>query len=491
MKARYLYSIIVSSILFISCNNDILPEDRDNNLSANSIRIESVEQNDFEANQTTRSSYIGYATKFENGDKLGLILTNKDGKQLANIPFSYTENGWTNDNAQPYSSGINKIIAYYPYNEELSNEVTSLDQLKETVTIVSDQSSVEDLKRMDLLVYEIENPSANLNIQFKHAFSMIALSAISTLTVGEETFDYNVEMSNVSLSIGEAMYTLCSINGTYVCLIKDKSLLQEDEFRYFYTISDKAAVKTVNQDIITSSGKRYTFPCTVSGSEEISPAIGDFYCVSNSSNNIIIIPGKAASIPTGLTCKGIVFHIMKDFGDFCTLNNLISTGYPGYNEKHGLIVSSMNGELFGMSNDNKDIVTSVFSATSIDDYNNTNVSNGYKLTKVLKEAAEDESSGLSFTALDNHTELLTNTTIWYAPSFNELKYMIRGIQSDVVSTNGQEYINKQLNKIGGTEITGNIPSITFNDGFYLMENGTEMGWHGIPGAETYRPICAF
>ena len=50
----------------------------------------------------------------------------------------------------------------------------------------------------------------------------------------------------------------------------------------------------------------------------------------------------------------------------------------------------MNGELFGMSNDNKDIVTSVFSATSIDDYNNTNVSNGYKLTKVLKEAAEDE-----------------------------------------------------------------------------------------------------
>ena len=69
--------------------------------------------------------------------------------------------------------------------------------------------------------------------------------------------------------------------------------------------------------------------------------------------------------------------------------------------------------------------------------------------------------------------------------------MIRGIQSDVVSTNGQEYINKQLNKIGGTEITGNIPSITFNDGFYLMENGAEMGWHGIPGAEMYRPICAF
>ena len=63
---------------------------------------------------------------------------------------------------------------------------------------------------------------------------------------------------------------------------------------------------------------------------------------------MVIIPGSAAAIPAGLTCKGVVFHILDDdFNAFKEMNDLDGEALDGYKNKHGLVVSLKKGQNFG------------------------------------------------------------------------------------------------------------------------------------------------
>lgn len=497
MKLKYLYGLISLAVLFPSCNQEEFTNNAIDYDTNNVIKLSSVQLDDFENNTLSRATYEGYATKFEYNDKLGLILIDQDGKQLANAPFTYSAVGWTNDNTTYYSSKIDKIIAYFPYNAQLSQNVVTLDAVKQTIEIATDQSSLDKFKQTDLLACEIEDPSPELNLQLKHVFSLMEFSATQQLEVEGETFNYNIAMSNVSFSIGETMYTPCNLNGGYVCMIKDNSSLQKDDFRYFYTIEGKSNVKTLTTDKTITSGTKYTFPCPAAGMGEPNTlSAGDFYCTSTS-DKVVILPSIAATIPEGLTCKGIVFHVMdsndsgSEWDTFLTNNQLTEADLPGYNGKHGLVVSLINDNNYGTPTDNVNTWGTCF--TDYAESGNKDLSNGYKMTQLL--TANSSNNGITFTGLNLHKdETIVGTTSWYIPSFNELKYLVRGKNSGTQSSEGLESVNSQLSKINGEELSGSIPSITFisSQGFCLMQSdGQENGWHGIPGSEKVRPICAF
>ena len=261
MNLKYVLALMIVPIFFSSCNREEVFGDEVNNI----IKLNSVRLDGFCNGQLSRSTYSGYATSFENTDQLGLILIDNSGNQTGNVPFTYSAEGWKNDNMQYYSSDIDKIIAYFPYNKNLSTEITTLDGLKNSIEISNDQSDLENFKSMDLLVCEISDPSPALDLLFKHAFSLIDLSAISSVTVDGETFSFNVELSNPAFSIGGTMYNPCGLNGSYVCLVKDDQNLKQNDFRYFYSVGGKSHVKTVNEEINLEAGTRYTFPCIVGG----------------------------------------------------------------------------------------------------------------------------------------------------------------------------------------------------------------------------------
>ena len=501
MKLKYLYGLISLAVLFSSCNQEEFTNDTIDYDTKNIIKLGSVQLDDFENNTLSRATYEGYATKFEYNDKLGLILIDQDGKQLANAPFTYSAAGWTNDNTTYYSSKIDKIIAYFPYNAQLSQNVVTLDAVKQTIEIATDQSSLDKFKQTDLLACEIEDPSPELNLQLKHVFSLMEFSATQQLEVEGETFNYNIAMSNVSFSIGETMYTPCNLNGGYVCMIKDNSSLQKDDFRYFYTIEGKSNVKTLTTDKTITSGTKYTFPCPAAGMGEPNTlSAGDFYCTSTS-DKVVILPSIAATIPEGLTCKGIVFYTMDQatFESYASTNNLTANDYPGYNNNHGLIISLKDGGPLGSASSFEK-----FLLKSIEDWNNKESLNGYKITQAMQEAVKDGTI-TSFTALNNHEEPASSaTTSWFAPSFKELSILIRGGDRTTATGEGRAYINQQLQEIGGTTLgEGNIPSITFESQesqtqqnivwFVTGKDGKEFFYpftNTTPG-ELFRPICAF
>lgn len=485
MKLKYLYGLISLAVLFSSCNQEEFTNDTIDYDTKNVIKLGSVQLDDFENNTLSRATYEGYATKFEYNDKLGLILIDQDGKQLANAPFTYSAVGWTNDNTTYYSSKIDKIIAYFPYNAQLSQNVVTLDAVKQTIEIATDQSSLDKFKQTDLLACEIEDPSPELNLQLKHVFSLMEFSATQQLEVEGETFNYNIAMSNVSFSIGETMYTPCNLNGGYVCMIKDNSSLQKDDFRYFYTIEGKSNVKTLTTDKTITSGTKYTFPCPAAGMGEPNTlSAGDFYCTSTS-DKVVILPSIAATIPEGLTCKGIVFHVMdsndsgSEWDTFLTNNQLAEANLPGYNGKHGLVVSLTTGEPLGIKNENKTDIESAYTTAgaNADLYQSKDALCGYILSKALLN-----SNTLSniFTALDNHkSENIANTTGWYCPSYQELKNLM----------NELTIINQQMNIAQGEQITAS-PTLTYSDaGFWLIR--PDLTDYNGDVSEKVRPICAF
>ena len=503
MKQVYLHLrlAILSLLVFSACAQDEeLAQIGENVAASDVLAIRKVDVANFTTGTATRVINDAVTVSFEagnsledvKGDEIGILLIGDDEKGFANVSFKYiNENGankWVNKDGVSYTSKIKKAIAYFPYARMMKDGEefipSSVDELKE----FKKKEEAAEFKDKDLLIAEISDiQSPQLTIGFKHAFSLLTFSAEATIKIAGEEISYFLDIANIAFSIGDRQYTPDLVDSKYVCLI-DEAELPQNNFRYFYTIDNTAYVKTLKKTMALALNQCYVLPCPTSSEGTEGFAVGDFFCVSNSTDNIVIIPGNAAAIPESLTCKGVVFHVMDGaaFDSYKEINGLTDE-LPGYEGSHGLVVSIKNGQPFGANNDIAKIQAAL---GAVADYNSLDVSNGYKLTQALKGA-----EGVNFTALDNHADdVLKNATSWYAPSFNELKYLIRGKQYNEVSTAGQVYINGQLGKINGVQLGGTLPSVTYRErggdkGIQTMQNGVD-GWIGMPG-ESFIPICGF
>lgn len=500
MKQPLLYGIVISSFLLFSCSKEEISNNITESGDFNVITLESVKLNDFSSDTSSRASYTqDAATVFEQDDKLGLILLDAKDNRIDHISYSYisAENRWNlDDQSKYYSSKIKKIIAYFPYNSSLSNEVNTVEELKNTITIGADQSNQDTFKNYDLLVEEIDSPSSTLDVNLTHAFSLIEFqSDPMTLQANGKSYSYNVELQNVKMVIGDTDYQLCNINGTYSLLVKDGFIVPANDFRYFYSLGDDAYVKTLTTAKTTESGKKYVFPCKVDGEYKPSYAAGDFYCTDNE-DKVVILPGVATNVPEGLTCQGIVFHYIDDFQGFATTNGITASAYPGYDGKHGLVIGFNAGNSFGTTQPTLDELKQLYTARGIleSDYTSQEVMNGYAMTQAILNGEH----AWDFTALGDYiNNPLPGATPWYAPSFKELKNMVWGSNAVIASENGLNTIIKQLEKLGKS--WGNlqsIPTLTLGNTLFMVMTGiTEGGnadgtWDGFPG-EAFRPICAF
>lgn len=484
MKRFYSHITLTTLSLFLlltACTQDEVMNQEgtaDNDLNG-LLCINNVNVTDFATESGSRATNDGNTITFANEDRIGLFLIT-DGKSTQNVPFRFDGNNWINESNATYSGKIERAIAYFPYDATLK-PVSSVDELKEA----KEWDKAEEFADKDLLVAEIEVNAPKLEINFKHAFSLISISAKGSVAIGEETYEYPLDLSDVSFSIGDDLYTPDAVNGEYLCLV-DAEKLEANEFRYFYSSEGTAYAKTVKETVTLESNHKYSFPCVTSAaSEETALAAGDFYCVSNE-GTVVVIPGSAASLPAGLACKGIVFHVMDNeaWNTFKTNNNLSDSDLSGYNGQHGLIISIQNGNPFGTMTADQ-LKNNVFIEEELTFAGKTDTYTGYKLTQELRSAST-ETSGITFSALDNHTEQLKGATTWYVPSFYELTLLFENL----------EKINAQMtDKASGTTIATNLPTISFDgdgngdEGFIMINNGNK-GWTGIP-SEEIRPICAF
>lgn len=322
---------ILFSFLFVlsSCSGeDVFVA---NEQSPRDALVLTVSAGDFvtDGNPATRAADAGATTTFEDGDRVGIIILDDKGTPLFNnIPYKYNGGLWQFDNSNTenktqcyYDSKAKTYIVYYPYSID-ANGVTNVDDLKKKFVPREDQSTVENYRISDLLVWTSTpgTPLKTLAAELKHAYASVSVSSPIikyTLQDGNST-----EVSFVSSKISAVGLTINS-NSSY------KSYPAEDgSYRYILptsfssgdvscvlTFNGKKYSCTVTFSTSVSANTRYTFVPTVKGGEyDLDKAqIGDFYC-KNNSNEGYLIPGEIVELTDDQksACLGIVLKVGKD-----------------------------------------------------------------------------------------------------------------------------------------------------------------------------------
>ena len=254
----------------------------------------------------TRASESGYNTTFTVGDQIGVFAV-KDGRAIEgckNVPLTYNGTGW--EGTVYYYTGA-EYFAYYPYDASMRDK-TSVEEIVNTFTPQSDQSTNENYTKSDLMTANVVSPSSDktLNFKFEHKMSLIEISLPlqKYITPTPDRYEYSSPVIGATFSItfgsGQQRITPYKMGGGV----------------YRYIVSAEVP-HTVGGEFQTGDGKtiEYSKPglSLVAGNykrlnvsydgepQERAIAIGDYYYSDGN-----ICPGEVSNPPSE-NCIGIVF----------------------------------------------------------------------------------------------------------------------------------------------------------------------------------------
>lgn len=436
----------------------------------------------------TRATDSGPVTTFEDGDRVGIIILDKDKQPLYNnIPYKYVSSSqtWEFDNGNGegkkicyYDSKAHTYIVYYPYSAK-ADDCKSESDLKAIFKPQTDQSRKEDYRASDLMVKTTTSvtPLKSLTAKLEHVYASISLvpTAENAKYVLEGDVAYtgnykpnNADISNVNLTVGDDIYFLHqAADGTWRCILPAGTGASEP-VRCFYTIGSKTYGNAIGIGGGTVANTRYT------SSPDIdvvtyslgNARVGDFYC-KNSKNEGYLIPGDATLTEEQKTaCIGIVFWL----GDATAKDLTLKNDYQDCT--HGLVVAlkdAIEGRTVWQNSGSYSSVQRWLDSSNpsrvylsvaggygsgapvnnIQGYNNTkaieefNVANRGNLVHAVVKAAEYR----------NATPTPDNSSIWYLPSAKELTLLCGKDVDDIGqnhsggTTANRDLINDKLNSI--------------------------------------------
>ena len=231
----------------------------------------------------------------------------KDGRTIEdckNVPLTYNGTGWEG-NAVYYYTGA-KYFAYYPYDASMSDK-TSVEEIVNTFTPQSDQSTNENYTKSDLMTADVVSPSdKRLNFHFEHMMSLIEISlpVQKYITPDADRYEYSSPVIGATFSIasssGQQRITPYKMGGgVYRYIVPaEVSHTVGGEFQ----TGDGKTIEYNKPGISLVAGNYKRLNVSYDGEpQERALAIGDYYYSDGS-----ICPGDASNPPSE-DCIGIVF----------------------------------------------------------------------------------------------------------------------------------------------------------------------------------------
>lgn len=323
MKTNLIYLFFFLGLL-CACSN----EDYDSPLQQAEALQVTVRVGDFVTigATDTRATDSGNTTTFEEGDRMGIIVLDKDNNILSdNIPYIYSGSAWSFDSNSNegkttvnYNNRASTYLAYFPYSKD-ADGINSIDGLKAKFQPLPDQRSKDAYRASDLLVWSSasENaPLTKLEIKFKHAYSLLSFSlSIKCKINGSETSYASSLVSDVSITLDGDPYSAYKANdGSYRIITVPQNTGVTSGY-WFCSYSAKTYNGTVS---VSSLAEEYRYVLTPSlniGDYSLDKAkIGDFYCKSSDGSTGYLIPGDIAELSDDQksACLGIVMKVGKD-----------------------------------------------------------------------------------------------------------------------------------------------------------------------------------
>lgn len=428
--------VLLSSVSLCGCSNDdepVAPATDGTTLTV-TARADGFAPTDGTAqtgSPQTRATESGYTTTFVKGDQIGVFAV-KDGSVIIgcqNLPCTYDGTSW---------SGVYKYtgatyFAYYPYKENLNTSgITAASDIvaafNTTVASVTDQSTYANYTACDLMTTDdAVSPSGgtSLSFTFTHRMSLIEISLPVQkykTSSGADAYEYSAPALGAAFSFtpgsGSNATTIKPYpmgNGIYRYIVPAGT--SGATLSGVFNIADGKTIEYLRDNLSLSAGNYKRLNVTYSGAPtERALAVGDFYYSDGN-----IVPGDTDTPPSD-GCIGVVYCVDNSF----ITSNSTKTTEGGF--IHGLVVAL------------KDASTSsvwLNASSAASNYRNT-------------VAAPSNSSG------------------WYLPNFDELKYICRGSNYGNQSTAGKVNLNNQFNKLS----SGNADSFGGNDYWSSRDNGS-------------------
>ncbi|MDE6643526.1 MAG: fimbrillin family protein [Muribaculaceae bacterium] len=341
---RLIYIYLAAS-MFVACQSGFdepVPEPVVNaNPELISITVsEEILSND---GSNSRAADVGAITSFEKGDRVGLIILDKDDNYVVrNVPYIYDGNKWAFDSVgaggKPYpyyEKTMSTYIVYFPYKTEADN-ITSAEELKDldVFSVREDQSSNEDFFASDPMTFSYTGtPTKQLNVILHHARNSFALNmrVKIKLTTGEtilyhpkdlviendkavgetsafEDFYIRIDGKNLktySENKSEEMnYTNIAKDGSYRYILPD-GFSGTFTWRYYYHGTAYGGECKVSGD---KSGMRYIQDeyLDFGNFEGENVQLGDFLCKKN--DIAYPLPWDALEYLNPTECVGIIIY---------------------------------------------------------------------------------------------------------------------------------------------------------------------------------------
>lgn len=409
---------------------------------------------------STRAADVAFTTVFQDGDRLGIVATQPDGsKQNLCATYNGATKAWE---GIYYDPKVTYLTAYFPYREELTNQLGSISDaagavsaLKTIMPPSSDQSSREAYRASDLLTGTcLSTPATggkSLDITLSHAYSLLVLQAGTEYTT-TDGYTYRSPLRDVQASVGDALNCIPYASAEGYRLIADLGS-SSSSVEWFYTSLAGTTYKVESSSSLSAG--TYHLYRNITSTKERNLAVGDFYYSDGG-----IIPGNTQNPPSE-GCIGVVFWV----GNIATDNDdpLLKTKHPSCT--HGLVVALQDASTGWLlwSSDYEDITQNWLSSQGliygITTLKEENKMQGYANTKALEGYNSSDNAtggnsgrtvlpiGLIKSYAESHPAS-ANSSGWYWPSVKELKYMCWG-QSASSGTAGREQLNQQFQKVTG------------------------------------------
>lgn len=438
-------SLLAALLLFSGCGKELdeLPAEGSGTESPESpeqtegelLRLRVSDAGYLDADAGSRATDSGLTTTFEEGDKIGLFVVNKENEVLyANVPYTKSGEEWTAEQNVRTKGYPVRVFAYYPYVEDdkiigkINKEAQDASGFFQTYIEgldISNQSTLADYRQADVMacVVKIDDAEAarkELTLKMNHLMGLVmvklptevTLSSVNYYLKGDEEFTWKVEnvtlpanLSEESLTVTGGIQPLKEETGyRYLCKSGENNISFSGGFKtYGATKSYSVSSATVS----SGSSKTYNVsvtPFAAPGKAEYTPQPGDFYMKDGSVLSRVTSSNKA-------DCIGIVYWVP-------TATDPLESHKVTWLEEHSTCI---HGLVVGLKEQQSQWGT-YGETTNITDSKTDGIFRGYSNTKSLVS----EHSGYAIVSAYNNLKSGVTlppgkTSGWYVPSMGELK----------------------------------------------------------------------
>lgn len=439
-------SLLAALLLFSGCGKELdeLPAEGSGTESPESLeqtegellRLRVSDAGYLDADAGSRATDSGLTTTFEEGDKIGLFVVNKENEVLyANVPYTKSGEEWTAEQNVRTKGYPVRVFAYYPYVEDdkiigkINKEAQDASGFFQTYIEgldISNQSTLADYRQADVMACVVKIDDAEvarkeLTLKMNHLMGLVVvklpievtLSSVNYYLKGDEDFTWTVEedvtlpanLSGESLRVTGGIQPLKEETGyRYLCKSGDNNISFSGGFMtYGATKSYSVSSATVS----SGSSKTYNVsvtPFAAPGKAEYTPQPGDFYMKDGSVLSRVTSSNKA-------DCIGIVYWVP-------TATDPLESHKVTWLEEHSTCI---HGLVVGLKEQQSQWGT-YGETTNITDSKTDGIFRGYSNTKSLVSAHSGYAIVSAYNSLKSGVTLTPGKTSgWYVPSMGELK----------------------------------------------------------------------